>query len=320
MSDNLQRVRDACREVAHRSKWVRIDEDRLESYAKEVTTLDVGSPDHDPGSHFLDGGDATAAFFLTLDSINFGSGYFPHLDKRPGKSGYFTVATSLAEHFRRRGPISADELATYDVEASTALFGQRSDNDTVQELMGLFAEAWNHLGRYLIDRFERSHTNLIESASGSAERLVAILVEMPFFDDVHPYEEIKVPLYKRAQLTAADLALAFAGTGHGKFDDLSRLTIFADNLVPHVLRLDGVLIYDDDLLNRINREELIKSGSPEEIEIRANAVLAVQRLTETLILRGINATDQLLDYFLWNRGQEATYKAVPRHRTRCVFY
>ena len=38
--------------------------------------------------------------------------------------------------------------------------------------------------------------------------------------------------YKRAQIVASDLALA----GVAEFDDLDRLTIFADNLVPHVLR------------------------------------------------------------------------------------
>ena len=32
---------------------------------------------------------------LVLDSINFGSGWFPTLRKRPGMSGYFTVASSL---------------------------------------------------------------------------------------------------------------------------------------------------------------------------------------------------------------------------------
>jgi len=37
------------------------------------------------------------AFFLTLDAINFGSGYFPHLGKRPGMSGYFTAAASLTD-------------------------------------------------------------------------------------------------------------------------------------------------------------------------------------------------------------------------------
>ena len=41
----------------------------------------------------------------------------------------------------------------------------------------------------------------------------------------------------------SDLALA----GIVRFRDLDRLTIFADNLVPHVLRCDGVLVYDPRL-------------------------------------------------------------------------
>ena len=63
---------------------------------------------------------------------------------------------------------------------------------------------------------------------------------MPFFDERG--------FWKRAQITANDLALA----GVAEFPDLDRLTIFADNLVPHVLRVDGVLRYDD-LARRAHR-------------------------------------------------------------------
>jgi len=71
-------------------------------------------------------------------------------------------------------------------------------------------------------------------------------------------------------IAAADLHRA----GVARFADLRALTMFADNLVPHVLRLDGVLAFDPDLVDRIDREELIAHGSPEEVEIRACAVHA----------------------------------------------
>jgi hypothetical protein len=51
----------------------------------------------DPEHHYFGAADDTVAFLLTLDAINFGSGYFPLFRKRPGMSGYFTVAASLAE-------------------------------------------------------------------------------------------------------------------------------------------------------------------------------------------------------------------------------
>ena len=102
------------------------------------------------------------------------------------------------------------------------------------------------------------------------------------------------------------------------FADLDRLTMFADNLVPHVLRLDGVLRFAPGLAARIDRGELIEHGSAEEVEIRACALHAVE-----LIVAGAGdaaTTSAQVDEYLWNRGQLPRYKAVPRHRSRCTAY
>ena len=71
---------------------------------------------------------------------------------------------------------------------------------------------------------------------------------MPFFDD-HGF-------YKRAQIVPNDLTLA----GVAEFDDLDRLTIFADNLVPHVLRVDGVLRYDAELARADRLRRAARAG------------------------------------------------------------
>ena len=92
--------------------------------------------------------------------------------------------------------------------------------------------------------------------------------------------------------------------------------MFADNLVPHVLRLDGVLGFDPRLVARIEREELIEHGSPEEVEIRACAVHAV----ELIVGARSDLTAAQIDESLWRRGQEPRYKARPRHRSRCTAY
>ena len=98
-------------------------------------------------------------------------------------------------------------------------------------------------------------------------------------------------------------------------------TIFADNLVPHVLRMDGVMLYAPDLAAWIDREELIPAGSPEEVEIRAAALHAVELMVGELRNAGRAATAMGIDFILWNRGHHPDYKrAKPRHRTRTVFY
>jgi hypothetical protein len=161
---------------------------------------------------------------------------------------------------------------------------------------------------------------LIKAADASAERLIRLLIRMPYFYDIALYDKIEVSFYKRAQLTAADLSLAFGGQGLGKFNDLSNLTIFADNLVPHVLRVDSILLYEEKLGSHIDAGKLVPAGSAEEIEIRACALYAVELLKKELIRFGHKLTSMELDFLLWNRGQQPAYKSIPRHRSRTVFY
>ncbi len=284
-------VRWTCAAVAADARSVRIDLDRLGSIAPGPP------PELDPERHFLQGSrEDVAAYLLTLDAINFGSGWFPTLRKRPGCSGYFTVASALTDRFRSSGPWSPEEMSALDQPTVAGVLGQ----DPSHELMGLYARALNDLGAFLA---KRTALEVIDAAQASAERLAeSLAAAMPFFDDRG--------FYKRAQIVPSDLALA----GVADFSDLDRLTIFADNLVPHVLRVDGVLRYDDALARRIDNGERLEPGE-EEREIRACAVHACERIAAEL-----GVAPRILDAWLWNRGQEARYKAVPRHRARTVFY
>jgi hypothetical protein len=320
-SNPFDLVRTSCKEVAEQSSHVKIDHARLAPYAKELPLERIQSPELDPGSHYLGHGEGTAAFFITLDTLNFGSGYFPHLKKRPGMSGYFTVAASLNDYYKEHGPLAAAQLAGLSAADCARIFGQSLENAPVMELMGLFSKALNDLGAYLTRQFDGRFGGMIQAADGSAEALVEILKQMPFFNDVEQYKGRDVHFFKRAQLTAADLAIAFNGQGLGQFRDLHELTIFADNLVPHVLRIDKVLVYEESLAARIDAEALIPAGSAEEVEIRACAVHAVELLVQELRKSGRAVKAMDLDYLLWNRGQELHYKKIkPRHRTRTMFY
>jgi hypothetical protein len=317
----IEQVRTSCRAVAERAACLRINHDHIGHYAASLPVDRAISPELDPHIHYLDKGDATVAYILILDTINFGSGYFPYLRKRPGMSGYFSIAASLTDFFRSQGWPSAKQLTQFSPGECTRILGQDPDNKTIQELMQLFAAALNELGKYLIANFGGDYIELVRAADASAENLVTLLVKMPFFNDVAPYDDLNVHFYKRAQLTAADLSIALRGHGLGFFHDLHEMTMFADNLVPHVLRMDGILLYDKNLAARIDSEELIPSGSPEEVEIRACALHAVELMAKALKEARHGVSPVGLDYVLWNRGQQPYYKNVkPRHRTRTVFY
>jgi hypothetical protein len=275
----------------------------------------------DTTSHFVGEVEPTLAFFTTLAAVNFGSGYFPHLHKRPGMSGYYTIATSLTERFRSGGPFTAKQLADISASDCAKLFRQDVSDPAINELMTLFARAWNDLGDDVIARFGGSFSECIKAADHKAAHLVRILAEQPLFRDVSHYHGIDVPLYKRSQLLASDLSLALDGHELGRFDDLDDLTIFADNLVPHVLRLEGILEYAPALVGAIEAERLIPEGSDEEIEIRACCVHAVELMIEAAAAAGVNWTARDADQVLWHQGQHPRYKKHSRrHRTRTAFY
>jgi len=318
--DVFDEIREACRSVAAEAQFVRIEEERVSTYAQSLEGNIGRPPDLDAERHYVGDQETTTAYFVALDAINFGSGYFPHLRRKPEMSGYYTIASALADRFRREGPIGATDLAAISAAGCAKLFGQQDVEGPIRELMALFAQSWNDLGRDLVERFEGRFTYLVEAAGNSATRLVELLHKQPMFRDEALYRDMLVPFYKRAQILASDLALALDGRGFGRFDDLQKLTIFADNLVPHVLRLDGILTYDRNLLDRIEGGDLLAAGSEEEIEIRACAVHAVELVAENLRLTNAQTTSRDLDILLWTRGQRPEYKAHPRHRTRSPFY
>ncbi|HEY2259938.1 MAG TPA: queuosine salvage family protein [Solirubrobacteraceae bacterium] len=303
----MRELRKACATVAQRAEAVRIEHHRIAPYAASLAVAESAaftSEDRIP----LAGHEQLAAYWLTLDAINFGSGWFPTLRKRDGLSGYATVAAGMRERALARGPLTVAELEQITAAELAALLGQ----DAGHPLMGLFAASLRDLGAHVGTDCGGSFAALVQRAGGSAVALARELGGWDSFADCSRYQELELPFLKRAQIAAADLHRAAVA----QFGDLASLTMFADNLVPHVLRLDGVLRFDPSLVAHIERGELIDHGSPEEIEIRACALHAVELIVAA---RG-DACAAAVDQLLWQRGGGPRYKASPRHRSRCTAY
>ena len=304
----MRELRVACARVAERARFVSIERAAIPPYA-EALRLDPPTPAPGAEPHLVHGTrEQLIAFWLTLDAINFGSGWFPTLRKRAGRSGYFTVAIGLRERFDQLGPWSAAELAQIDGRKVAETLGQDPDH----ELMGLFAASLRDLGQHVLHDFDGRFESVLDSAGGSAIALTELLAGWNSFTDTSPYDDLSVPFRKRAQIVAADLADA----GLAVFNDLGALTLCADNLVPHVLRLDGIMTFDPALVSRIDRGILIEHQSPEEVEIRACALHAV----ELIVAHRPGSCAAQVDRVLWNRGQQPRYKASARHRSRSTAY
>ncbi|MEY2474068.1 MAG: hypothetical protein QOK28_3397 [Actinomycetota bacterium] len=318
--DLLRNLRNAAATIADDARRVRVVSHAIPSAAAHLAPLVRAGINVDP-AYFLVGPqqDVVANYVLTINAINFGSGWHPHLAKDPGSSGSRTMMRRIRDFMYANGPFDASMLARIEPAEIATILGQ-SMAVPVGDLMTHYARSLNQLGRWLLASHDGSAVTAIEASHRSAANLVAALAEMPSYQDAAETRGTWIPFLKRAQLTAADLAVALDGNGLGEFDDLHELTVFADNLVPHVLRLLGVLEFDDLAVRRIDAGELLDPGSEFEIEMRAGAVAATERLVAAVSALGTPCAAYQLDYVLWQLGQAPEYKSVPRPRIRSTFY
>jgi len=301
------RVRAACAWVAGQARSVTIDELAVEPYAVALTA----SPEPPPPDLPLADGDreSRVAFVLCLDAINFGSGWWPTIRKRPGCSGYSTIEAGLAERFRAEGAWSARELTQLTASNVAWVIGQ----DRAHPLMEQYAGVLRDVGERILGEYTGRFGAVVDASGGSALALADLLADWDAFADVSTYDGRPIPFFKRAQIAAADVDRF----GIARLRDTERLTAFADNLVPHVLRVDGVLRLDPALEEAIDGEALLIHGSPEEVELRACAVHATELLSAAT--NGELSPAQI-DAALWNRGSGARYKSRPRPRSRNTAY
>ena len=181
--------------------------------------------------------------------------------------------------------------------------------------------ALRDLGNILVKEYGGHAHRLVESAGHSALILARLLAEkLASFNDSADYQGHKVFFYKRAQILAADLFGAFNGKKWGRFTDMDQLTAFADYKLPQVLRHLEILRYTNALARKIDREISIEAGSPEEIEIRANTILAVEWIQRECAKRGKALKSFEIDWLLWNLGQDDRYREKPYHKTVTIFY
>ena len=244
MGDLTDQVRDSCRAVVADARLVAVDEEALDRLAGELLStpapptgvaLGTPAPGHDA--------EATVALVVALDAVNFGSGWHDVVRKRHGLSGARTMAAGLRDHAARTGPLTAARLRAMTPAGCAAVFGQDLDGPA-GDLMELFASSLSELGTVVDERYDGAFLHLVEEAAGSAVALATSLAQLASYRDRAELDGRDVHFYKRAQITAADLAREVPLVAGCRFGDLARLTAFADNLVPHVLRVDGVLTYD----------------------------------------------------------------------------
>lgn len=320
MSDRLD-VLAASEWVAGQARRVRIDHDRLISLAGEVAVKGVAAPAWNRELHWAGEPEQSAMYVFVLDSLNFcfwGEPRWKVAYKGQELDGYWALAASLRRAIEEDRPLlDARYLATLGRTDLEHILRGSAEIPLLAERLAHLRE----LGSVLLARYGGQAAALIERAHGDAIALVQhVAGNLPSFEDVATYGGRRVPIYKRAQILVGDLAGNLDGKGLGAFSNLHELTAFADYKLPQLLRRLGVLVYSDDLAQRVNTRQFIAAGSVEEVEIRCSTVWAVELLRRAMAAAGRHYAAYEIDWWLWETSQHLPPDATPYHRTRTIYY
>jgi hypothetical protein len=307
--------------ILQKSKFVTINHNKIKELAQKIKDYPI--PPWDNSLQFFGNAEQTAQYYFFLDSINFCYWALKGQEKwsfqKDGEwlQGYYAYSYAIKKAFDQNSQFfDAKYLAEIPYEEFSKVFEGKNELLLLKERHQIINENF----RILSEKFEGQAAKLVQSAAGDVNKLVNILIEtFPTFRDSVKASHGEVYFLKRAQILVSDLYYAFAGEGLGEFSNMADLAVFSDYKLPQLLQAEGVMEYSAELLSKVQNEELIESGSEEEMEIRAYTIYACELLREELGRIGRELTSNKIDWMLWVQAKQNKF-TLSHHKTITINY
>ncbi|MFZ3099736.1 MAG: queuosine salvage family protein [Minisyncoccales bacterium] len=314
----------AAANVARKSKFVFINEDKLDIVAAAVgkklkSGLESAETSFWSAGNFED--DLRLVFFE--DAVNFsfwnGAGMpqwrITYPEGVQANGGWYSLVAGFRRTIEEGIPVlDAEFVSKLTLDQCRKIFA--GDGGVDIPMVEARQNNLNEAGKILLKNYSGRFLMLLEKADFDAVRIVRFLYEeFPSFRDEVVYKNEKILFLKRAQICASDINYVVEKYGERPIANLDGLTAFADYKLPQILRKFGAIGYADGLAQKIDGFVSIKSGSPEEVEIRAAAIWCVELIRHRLKIY----TAAQIDNALWLMSQDQA-GVKPFHRCRTIFY
>lgn len=299
-------IRKSAASILKNSKFVSFDQEEIKSFARKIKTpIDKKQLlDEWQFGKFL----KTPQHIFILDTVNFcfwgkknEEKWKVEYPKDKITDGWDALVNCFSRAIEEKIPIDDPNfLARVTLEQTKNIF--RNCNGTEIPLLEKRYEFLRESARVLKRKFNGNIINLIKKADFDAVEVAKNIAKyFPSFRD---------PFYKRAQIFPYDISLL----KNIKINNIDKLTIFADYKLPQILRDFGVLIYQKELVRKVDNYVLLKPGSREEIEIRSATIVACD-----LIAKEIGVIPVIAENAIWSLSQ-THQKQHPYHRILTTNY
>lgn len=279
--------------------------------------------------------EATVNFIFTMDILNFcfwpdGFSEQAYTVKYRGTSwtGYWSLVAALQRAIDEGIPITSPDFWQDENECTDDLLRHvfRSDTEVDIPLLEERISCLRTAGNVMYNNFDCRFLNCIDEAKFSATALVNLLANnFSCFGDVARFDGRAVRFYKRAQILVGDLWACFGGEGYGRFDDIDKITMFADYRIPQMLHSLGCIQYSPSLDYHIKQLKLIDPGHPWEVQLRGCSIWCIELIRREILRHdpGARVNAILIDFFLYDTVKEKETSGIeimPHHRTRSIWY
>lgn len=249
-----------------------------------------------------------------------------------GYTGYFALCAAINRAVCDGLDITNPEFyAKIDLDTLSKIF-RPDDATTSIPLLEKRLECLHQVGERLSSKWQGQFENVIKAANKSAVALLQLIVEeFPCFRDVAQFAGKEVAILKRAQILVGDVWSCYHGEGLGYFEDIDKITMFADYRVPQVLVHFGSLEYTPVLLELLKKDIIMQNGDEMEVEIRGASIYIIEQVKDAVVevlklkhpdvdTRNVNSI--LIDQYLWDyrRAHAADLEYIPFHKVMSIYY
>lgn len=322
--------------ISKNSQHVKLGTDNEFKKAAEVITPLLKSWKHESWSNFpthpknLENLEDKVSWVFLIDTMNYafwtpdGKPPFTAICDGIKYTGYWSLCASIKRSLEKSKEILSPKFwASSSIDDWKSIFV--SDTETECPFIEWRQETISEAGKFVLERYNGSVYEMVKACNRSALKLVELIrSNLKSYRDQCMFNGREVYFLKRAQIFAADLHYAFLGDNgevaeHCRFDDIEKLTMFADYRVPQTLVYLNILHYDEYLIKKLEDDPHFPSGSQLECEIRGNSIQAVEKLKNFI---DFPTNSVLIDFILWSYAKEHTeeMKHIPIHKTKSVFY
>eukprot|EP00124_Ichthyophonus_hoferi_P004989 Ihof_evm1s632 gene=Ihof_evmTU1s632 len=302
------RVRLSCKEFLSQTNLVKINDEKIEEFVKSTSQDEITG--FDPLTHLplkMENLDQEINIYALMNILNFASGFRQELHAAIGRGAYETITYGIMSLALQGNPLDANallQLTLHDVatnfgfpisrEKQVAVGVYMEEPTELRKLAELIMQCLHEVGQSLknigLKTLSQFIVRAIDPARGpddlnrpmASSLIDALIKNFPAFDDRVTVDGVEVFLIKKAQLLCSDFYVRFGERDPERFafKDYSKLTIFADNVVPAMLRHLGVIELHPSLLAKIEAKESLPAAGPEHTALRAASVVACDRIVE----------------------------------------